>query len=133
MTARCHWVAAWNSTGPRSASCAANSARPNDEHRRQFIEQLLSIYGTANTKKLPGVHDDLRAFAFKQLPEVLKKQTNNYQNLVSSAARTVHDVLGPRDGVEFLLDRIEHEPAWFHFNNQDGWSQFELDARPVVA
>lgn len=97
---------------------------PNEEHRRQLIDQLLSIYGTAAAKKLPGVRDDLRAFSFKQLPEILKKQINHYQTIVGSAARTVHDIIGPRDGVAFLFDRIEQEPAWFRFNNQDGWHQF---------
>jgi predicted Zn-dependent protease len=97
---------------------------PHEEHRRQLIDQLLGIYSTANGKKLPGVRDDLRAFAFKQLPEILKKQINHYQTVVGSAARTVREVVGPRGGVEFLMDRIEHEPAWFRFNNQDGWNQF---------
>jgi predicted Zn-dependent protease len=97
---------------------------PHEEHRRQLIDQLLGIYGTANGKKLPGVRDDLRTFAFKQLPEILKKQINHYQTVVGSAARTVREVIGSRGGVEFLIDRIEHEPAWFRFNNQDGWNQF---------
>ncbi|HEY7312595.1 MAG TPA: VIT domain-containing protein [Gemmataceae bacterium] len=97
---------------------------PNQDHRRLLIDQLLGIYGTAKSKKLDGVGEDVRAFAFTQLADLLKKQTNSYQSIVGNVARTVHDVLGPRDGVAFLLDRIEHEPAWFRFSNQDGWSQF---------
>ena len=53
----------------------------------------------------------MRAFAFKRLPQVLKRQTNNYQNVVSNVAYTVHDVAGPRDGLAFLIERIENERA----------------------
>jgi hypothetical protein len=31
---------------------------------------------------------------------------------------------GPRDAMAFLLDRIEHEPSWLRYNNQDAWSQY---------
>ena len=29
-----------------------------------------------------------------------------------------------REGLAFLIERIEHEPGWFRFNNQDGWAHF---------
>ena len=67
--------------------------------------------------------DDLRAFAFKRLPEVLKRQTNNYQSMVGRVADTLHDLAGARDGLAFLVERIEAEPAWLRYNNQDGWNQ----------
>ncbi len=89
-----------------------------------MIDQLCSIYGTAHSKKLAGVAEDLRAFALKQLPGLLKRQTNNYLGVVGSVANTMHNVLGPRDGIAFLLTQIEHEPAWLRVSNQDGWNQF---------
>ncbi|HEY7424476.1 MAG TPA: VIT domain-containing protein [Gemmataceae bacterium] len=99
-------------------------ATPDQEHRRQLIDELLGFYSLAQAKRLDGVRDDLRAFAFKQLPDVLKRQTNNYPSIVSNVAQRIHDIIGPRDAITFLLDRIEYEPAWFRFNNQDGWSRF---------
>jgi tetratricopeptide (TPR) repeat protein len=66
---------------------------------------------------------DLRAFAFKRLADVLRRQTNNYDGVVNDVAGTVHDLLGPGEAILFLLDRVESEPAWFRFNNQDGWSR----------
>jgi predicted Zn-dependent protease len=94
------------------------------EHQRQLIDQLCRIYGTAHEKKLAGAGEDLRNFAFKLLPELLPPQTSNYQSTINNVAYSIHNILGPRDGVAFVLDRIGHEPAWFRFNNQDGWSQF---------
>ena len=93
-------------------------------HRHQLVNQLCSIYRTAKPKNLKGVIEDLRAFAFQRLPDVLKRQTNNYQSLVNQVAHTLHDVAGSRHGLEFLIERIEHEPSWFRLNNQDGWNQY---------
>jgi tetratricopeptide (TPR) repeat protein len=59
----------------------------------------------------------------KRLPEALKRQTNNYAYIVSNVASTLHDVAGPRDGLAFLVERIEQEPRWLRYQGQDGWSQ----------
>ena len=90
-------------------------------HRNNLINRLCDVYRTAHQKKLEGHVDDLRAFAFKRLPEVLGRQTNNYQSIVGRVAETLHDVAGARDGVAFLVERIENEPSWFRFSNDDGW------------
>ena len=103
----------------------ADLATSDNSHRAQLVQRMCSIYRVAHTeKKLAGVPDDLRAFAFKRLPEVLKRQTNDYQSLVSQVAETLQQVAGNRDGLAFLIERMEQEPRWFRFNNQDGWNQF---------
>jgi len=92
-------------------------------HRYTLINQLCAFYRTAHKKELDGVAKDLKAFAFQRLPEVLPRQTNNYQSIVSQVAHTLYDLAGARTGLAFLIERIESEPTWFRFNNQDGWSQ----------
>jgi predicted Zn-dependent protease len=92
-------------------------------HRYNLVSRLCGIYRTARDKKIAGVADDLRAFAFDRLPEVLGRQTNNYQSIVSTVAQTLRDLASPRDGLELLIVQIEREPQWFRLNNQDGWSQ----------
>lgn len=96
---------------------------PDQNHRYQLIIRLCGIYRTAHSKSLTNVLDDLRRFAFQRLPEVLAVQANNYQSIVSQAANTLEQIGGPRQGLEFLIERIEGEPRWFRLNNQDGWSQ----------
>ena len=96
----------------------------DQNHRYSLVNRLINIYRTARNKKLAGVADDLRDFAFHHLPEVLKRQTNNYTSMVSETANVLHDIAGPRDALAFLIERIAVEPAWFRFNNQDGWSQY---------
>jgi Flp pilus assembly protein TadD len=92
-------------------------------HRYTLVNLLCGVYRTAKDKKLTGVVDDLKAFAFQKLPLVLKYQTNHYQAMVQQTARAVHDLSSSADGVAVLVTMIEKEPAWFLFNNQDGWSQ----------
>ena len=94
---------------------------PDHNHRYNLINRLCDVYRTAHQKKLAGHVDDLRAFAFKRLPEVLPRQTSNYQSIVGRVANTLHDVAGASHGVAFLVERIENEPSWFRYNNEDGW------------
>jgi tetratricopeptide (TPR) repeat protein len=92
-------------------------------HRYNLVNRLCTLYRAAHEKRLGGAVDDLRAFAFRRMPGVLKHQTNNYSSMVGTVAHTLRDLAGHRDGLAFLIERIEREPAWFRWNNQDGWSQ----------
>src|SRR5262249_37861538 len=93
------------------------------DHRYNVVQLLCSVYRTAHDKKVPGVVEDLRAFAGKEVPELLKYQTSHYANVVSTVSQTLHDLAGVREGLAFLISRLEQEPGWFRFNNQDAWSQ----------
>jgi tetratricopeptide (TPR) repeat protein len=97
----------------------------DENHRYNLLNRLLAIYRTVG-RGIPGgqpVPADLRHFAFDELPDLLKGQTNYYTSMVSQMASALHDLAGPRDGIDFLIRRVETEPSWFRLNNQDGWSQ----------
>jgi hypothetical protein len=96
---------------------------PESNHFTQLGNLLCSVYRTAKEKKLDGYVEDLHNFAFQHLPEILKKQINNYDWVVQTVAATVHDVISPKEAIAFVLDRIETEPSWFRLNNQDGWAR----------
>src|SRR5262249_6646664 len=64
---------------------------PDHNHRYALLNQLVAVYRTAHRKKVPGVTDDLKAFAFKRFPDVLKQQTNRYDEIVGSVGHAVHD------------------------------------------
>jgi predicted Zn-dependent protease len=97
---------------------------PDHNHRRELVEEMCNIYVTAHEKKLPNYQEDLRAFAFQRMPEVLRAQTSNYQSIVMRVAETLRQVIGPRDGLEFLITCIEREPKWFRYSDENGWRQF---------
>ncbi|MGZ0162967.1 MAG: VIT domain-containing protein [Planctomycetales bacterium] len=87
------------------------------------LSQLVEVFTAANNKHLPKVADDLREFAFNRLPPVLDKMTHQYRTLMDSYARALHDIGGPRHGLEFLMDRVENWPRHLRNGWQDGWSQ----------
>ena len=94
------------------------------EHRYQLIERLCQIYTVAQKEaKLAGVKEDLEAFAFQWLPPLLAGQTNHYGSILNRVSHTLHDLAGVRLGLKFLIERLEQEPAWLRYSNQDGWSQ----------
>ena len=96
----------------------------NYNHRYQLVDRLCSIYREAKRKNRDGVEDDLKKFAFQQLPKVLVGQMHQYQSMVGRVSETLREVVDVRVALEFLIERVEQEPAWFRLNNQDGWSQF---------
>ncbi len=90
-------------------------------HQRTLIDRLCSFYRTAAEKKLPGVKGDLREFAFQDTPELLKSQVGQRRSVVGEVAQTLRDVAGPRDGLAFLIARLENEPAWCRLAGDDLW------------
>jgi tetratricopeptide (TPR) repeat protein len=98
-------------------------ASAGDSHCHELIALLCRVYRTAHDKKRPGVVEDLKAFAFKAAPAHLRRQMNHYDWLVGTIAQTVHDLSGPADGIAFLVGRIEGEPRWLRYNNQDAWAR----------
>ena len=101
---------------------------PDQNHRYNLVNRLNTIYRTAHRARKPrpgrgGVPTTSAISPSSRLPEVLKRQTNNYTSMVSETANALHEIAGPRDGLAFLVERIDAEPGWFRLNNQDGWSQ----------
>ena len=116
---------------------------PDRGHRRQLINRLCSIYRTARNKKIEGVAEDLRTFAFQRMPQLMDGKDrpidgsqpasqnvrtaaagDEYQPIVHSVADVLHEIAGTHDALAFLVERIQAEPKWFRLNNRDGWSQF---------
>ena len=55
---------------------------------------------------------------------IIKEQIVNHEQVIRDVADTVHDLLGPRDAIAFMLDRIEDPPDWLRFTSQrNDWIQ----------
>ena len=96
---------------------------PDRNRRAQLLGQLCGVYRTAQEHKVADSVADVKAFAFKVVPPILPELVNNYDGVVSDVANTLHRVVGPRDGIAFLLDCAETEPAWALFLGQDAWTR----------
>jgi predicted Zn-dependent protease len=93
------------------------------DQRGRIVYLLCSVYRTAHGKKVPTVAADLKAFAANSVPGLLKGQPAHADQITSPVAQAVREIAGPADGVAFLLDRMDAEPAWLKRNNQDGWAR----------
>jgi len=97
---------------------------PDAQHHYQVLDLLIRVYRTAHSLKFTEFADDLRNFGFKLLPELLKKHPTYYDSIVQTTSQAMRDLIGPKEGIAFLLDRMENEPTWLRLNNQDGWSRY---------
>ncbi len=105
------------------ARIQADLEKGNDDHRFQLVNRLCSIFRTVKNRNIADVTDGLTSFAFQRLPQALKRQTNNYQNVVGQVADTLHALISPKVGLKFVIERVAGEPPWFRYNYQDGWNQ----------
>lgn len=64
----------------------------------------------------------LHLFAWKTVPVLLETQTSNFQAVVSIVGSVLRDLLGAQAGLIYLVERIEKEPEWLRWSQQDGWS-----------
>ena len=95
----------------------------DDSHRRELIHLTMSMYRVAKEKKWARYADDIRQFVNKKLPEVLTRQTNNYDSIVTSTSHRVEELVGARDSLSFLVDRYEQFPKRYEYTYQNAWRQ----------
>ena len=96
----------------------------NDPNNRsQLINLICAFFRAAKNSGLQL--EGMREFAFETFPEFLARETNqhNYHNHVSNLGQALHDVLGARTGLEFLIKNMEEEPEWVRANHQSGWQR----------
>ncbi len=94
----------------------------NENHVRNLVDVLCSVYRNAHKTDLKEADADLKHFAFNELPELLHRF--NYregQNMVSTIAQNLYQILGVRDAIAFLITRAETEPRWLERMNADFW------------
>ena len=86
------------------------AAADDENHRYQSVYLLLEVFRTAKEKKY-AFEKDLRAFAFDELPKLLKTQMNNYDSLITQTADSLHGLLKDMHAEQGLTSVIAtHNP-----------------------
>ena len=106
------------------AKLVADLASTDQNHRARLLGQFTRLYRTAHIRKIMTAVADLKDFAFKRLPPIVTQQTDTYNQIVIDVAYTLKELAGYRDGITFLLDRIDDQPDWLRYTNQNAWSQY---------
>ncbi len=102
---------------------AADETRDHRQ-RRRLVEQLTTLYQTAQRQKIAAVPADARRFASELVPQLLARQVNDYQEIVNRVAHCLRQVAGDRDALAFLIARLESEPRWLARQGDSGWRRF---------
>ncbi len=100
---------------------ATDTDDPN--HRYQTLQKILSTF-TAAKNRFIDYKDDLRKYAFEQLPLILERQTSNYRSIVDRTAYRIKDLIDTRTALHFLISRFENYPKRLRNSWQHPWQQF---------
>ncbi|MDD2599135.1 MAG: VIT domain-containing protein [Kiritimatiellae bacterium] len=98
--------------------------RSDQNHRNQMISLVSDFFKLAKKAKLDVTR--MKNFAFVEFPKFIAKESNHhsYQDHVSALSSSLHDVLGARVTLEFLIVMIETQPEWLRFTHYSGWSLY---------
>jgi len=98
--------------------------RGDDNHSRQILQRLQSVFRTAKAKEFPTLRPDMRNFTFETLPPRLKRQRYNYRTLIDQWSSLLRQLLDERIALEFLIERIENYPSRLRYSWENPWQQF---------
>ncbi len=87
----------------------------------RLISVLGSVYSEAGIEQITAAAADLKSFAFGKFHDLLRRQVQQDEKLVSELCERVHTVCGPADGIAFLLDCRDRQPRWLRIR-QDFWN-----------
>jgi hypothetical protein len=98
----------------------------DQQHRYELVVNALNVFYWANEKPATKARAqrDLQKFAGETLPALLASQTVNTTNIISNAAEKLHDIIGARAGLAFLIARLENYPPWLEMSYQNAWNEF---------
>ena len=77
--------------------------------RQAVLGKLLGAYRIAHQKQY-GFRERLTAFAFEESPTWLERQIPNHAQVVGQVADVLHDLLGDRAALRYVVERIEQQP-----------------------
>lgn len=99
-----------------------------DEHERQaLVSQVGTTFDIGHRHKVPTVAETVRSFAFDVMPAVLKRQTSQYRNTVTAPVRYLTEIAGPKDGLRYVVERMEQYPQRLEISWECAWQTFAYE------
>ena len=99
-------------------------ASPDQNQRYAVLHQLVRVYRIAQAKKFFVVAADLKASAFQKLTPIFNEQTIGADEIAFEIAGAVRDLIGPREGIAFLLDRIQADGDSMRATGRHSWGDY---------
>lgn len=100
---------------------------PDENVRYNVVTRLVSTLDIGRQKKFETAAAAVRKLAFELMPEILKKQQSQYRSTAQAATQLVFDVLGPREALRYIVERVEQYPPWMEMEWNNAWSTFAYE------
>lgn len=99
-------------------------AAADENVRYNLVSRLNSTFDIANRHKVPAVVPAVHNFAFEVLPRLLKKQQSQYANTATNLTYLISQVLGPKLGLQYIVERMEQFPQRLEIQWSNSWQSF---------
>lgn len=103
------------------------AAAANENTRYQLISDMVRTLDIAHRNKINGAAEQVRDFAFRIIPEALKRQQGTYRGTVTVGNSLIYDVLGPNVALQYLIERAEQYPQRFQISWDNLWNTLGHD------
>ncbi len=99
--------------------------KASDENvRLNIVQRMCATFGVAHQHKFTSTEDEMKKFAFETIPAVLKRQQSQYSGTATAPVTVVRDVLGPREALRYIVERMEQYPQWLNITWNSAWNSF---------
>ena len=98
------------------------SESPRDNYRYQTMSNILTLF--RHKHRANSYEEDVRKYAFEQFPRLIRPRDSNYRGQIINTAEAVRALIGDRNGLAFLIERLENYPARFEQTWENSWQQF---------
>jgi tetratricopeptide (TPR) repeat protein/Mg-chelatase subunit ChlD/outer membrane lipoprotein-sorting protein len=112
------------------------------DYDNRLITLLDSLYRVAYEQGIASASADLKVFAYKTLPPLLKKYVKHHEENINRISGCVYVVCGPGEAIAFLFDRGDHDPHWLglrrnfwigHLGEMNVWRKEAKNLDPRIA
>lgn len=107
-----------------------------DEHvRYAIVARMCATFDIAQRHAIGDYAVTLKTFVFDSLPKILKRQQSLYANTVTAPLQLTGTALGPKLGLQYVVERMEQYPQRFDVQWDNAWQSlgYELARRREVA
>ncbi len=96
--------------------------RRNTQVNQGIVERYCQLMQRAKPRET-SVPDDLKDFAFRELPAILALYDfRDSYNVIASIVSQLERIVGNHEALRFLIVRAENEPRWLELAGQEIWS-----------
>lgn len=99
-------------------------AAPDENVRYNLVSRVLRTFDIAHRNKVSGIDEPMRKFAFETLPDLLKKQQQQYRNTAVTPVYQIGEILGHRAALQYIVERMEQYPQRLEIQWDNSWNTF---------